>query len=113
MTKCGWRSIRRAVIGRSATRPQSGVYQVTLGPPIVARRRLPSTSTPAESDLTKLAAEDLPKEFLAHSRTPISTRAIRRRSAIAADCTRGCCYVVLGLLFAETFLAWRFGNASA
>jgi hypothetical protein len=89
----------------------SGVYKVELGAPISLEQSFAVNVDTAESDLARLPPEDLPKEFATHSRTDLDdddAPAIGQRSGLH----KLLLYGVLGLLFAETFLAWRFGNTA-
>jgi hypothetical protein len=88
---------------------QSGVYRVEVGAPLDRREAFAVNVNTAESDLTKIAPEDLPKQFATERRTNLDdpgAPAIRRRSGVHKNLL----YAVLGLLFVETFLAWRFGR---
>jgi hypothetical protein len=61
--------------------------------------------------LTKLAPEDLPKQFTTHKRAnldEVDSPNISRKSGLH----RNLLYAVLGLLVFETFLAWRFGHTA-
>jgi len=68
----------------------------------------------AESDLTRLPSEELPKEFVTHlthrhnNLDDAGTPSIGRRSGLH----KLLLYGVLGLLFFESFLAWRFTAAT-
>lgn len=87
---------------------QSGVYRVEVGAPIDRREAFAVNVNTAESDLTKIAPEELPRQFATQRRTnldELDAPAIRQRSGLH----KSLLYVVLGLLFVETFLAWRFG----
>jgi hypothetical protein len=90
---------------------ESGVYHVELGAPIERDEAFAVNVNTAESDLTKIAPEELPRQFAAQGRTnldDIDSPGIRHRSGLHKTLL----YCVLGLLFAETFLAWRFGRAT-
>ncbi len=90
---------------------QSGVYQVELGAPISRGESFAVNVDTAESDLSKLAADELPKEFTAHKRSNLDeaeSPSIGHRSGLH----KVLLYCVLGLLFVETFLAWRFWHAT-
>jgi hypothetical protein len=90
---------------------QSGVYRVDLGAPISREEAFAVNVDTSESDLTKLAADELPKEFTTHKRVNLDeadSPSIGRRSGLH----KSLLYCVLGLLFLETFLAWRFGHAT-
>jgi hypothetical protein len=89
----------------------SGVYRAELTAPAKVEEAFAVNVDTAESDLTKLAPDELPKEFkiygkqgLDESEAPqISTRSGLHKYLL---------YGVLGLLFSETFLAWWFGRAT-
>ena len=90
---------------------ESGVYRVELGAPISREEAFAVNVDTAESDLTRIAPEDLPKEFSTHKQSGLDeadSPAIGRRSGLH----RALLYSVLGLLFAETFLAWRMGHTA-
>lgn len=90
---------------------ESGVYQVELGAPIARHLAFAVNVDTAESDLTKIAPAELPKQFAAHGRSDlddIDSPSIHQRSGLHKNLL----YCVLGLLFAETFLAWRFGRGT-
>ena len=90
---------------------ESGVYHVELGVPIERDEAFAVNVDTAESDLTKIAPEELPRQFTVHGRTnldDIDSPSIHQRSGLHKNLL----YCVLGLLFAETFLAWRFGRAT-
>jgi hypothetical protein len=89
---------------------QSGVYTVELGAPVSRQQAFAVNVDTAESDLSRLAADELPKEFLAHQRDDLDetdSPAIGGRSGLH----KLLLYGVVALLFCETLLAWRFGNA--
>ncbi len=90
---------------------QSGMYHVELGAPVSRDESFAVNVDTSESDLTKVPAEELPKEFTAHQRTNLDetdSPSITRRSGLHKNLL----YCVLGLLFVEVFLAWRFGHAT-
>jgi hypothetical protein len=90
---------------------QSGIYHVELGAPISREEAFAVNVDTSESDLTKLAADELPKEFTTHKRANLDdaeSPSIGRRSGLH----KSLLYCVLGLLFLETLLAWRFGHAT-
>jgi hypothetical protein len=90
---------------------QSGVYRVELGAPVSRAQAFAVNVDTAESDLTRLAGDELPREFHAYQRDDLDeadSPAIGGRSGLH----KLLLYCVLGLLFVETFLAWRFGNAT-
>jgi hypothetical protein len=90
---------------------ESGVYRVDLGAPVSRNEAFAVNIDTSESDLTKLAPEELPKEFTTHKRSSLDeadSPNISHRSGVHKTLL----YCVLGLLFAETFLAWRFGHTT-
>lgn len=90
---------------------QSGVYRVALGSPLEREEAFAVNVNTVESDLTKIATEELPREFATHRQTnldDVDSPAIRQRSGLH----KALLYCVLALLFTETFLAWWFGRAT-
>ncbi|MFH1268640.1 MAG: hypothetical protein ABIK89_23185, partial [Planctomycetota bacterium] len=97
----------------------SGVYTVQSGPPISVRNVFAVNVDPVESDLARISPEELrnrvwPEVPFVHQTTwqnlddpPVGR--IGRSSGLA----RTLLYALLGLLFVETFLAWRFGYHTA
>ena len=108
--------VRMALEGQSsrwsyADTHESGVYRVELGAPIGREEAFAVNIDTAESDLTKLVPEDLPKQFTTHQHASLDAEdspTIGRKSGLH----RNLLYAVLGLLVAETFLAWRFGHTA-
>jgi hypothetical protein len=98
-----------------ANTDQSGVYLAEFGPPIDQKRVIAVNTVPAESDLTKLVADDLRDLFPGWDFT-LTDR--WEQSAISSigdlESTgafhRPLLYLALLLLFLETVLAWRFGH---
>ncbi len=94
----------------------SGIYTAEFGPPLSRRQAFAVNVDPAESDLARLTLEELrsdvwPDVAFVHQTKwqsvddpPVGR--ISRRS----DLPKTLLYAVLGLLLAETFLAWRFGH---
>jgi hypothetical protein len=92
----------------------SGIYAVRFGPPVSRSDLFAVNVDTVESDLTKLTAEQLRQGLW--SGTPFETsrenlevepiRRIGRRGTLSKELL----YAALGLLFVETFLAWRFGH---
>jgi hypothetical protein len=88
---------------------QSGVYQAELGTPVGRQELYAVNVNTAESDLAQIAPEELPREFSTHRRTNLDggdSPAVTHRSGLH----KSLLYCVLGLLLAETFLAWRYGR---
>ena len=89
----------------------SGVYRVELGPPVAREQAFAVNVDTAESDLSRLAGDELPKEFTTHRRDNLDeseSPMLGQRSGLH----KLLLYSVLGLLLAETFLAWRFSDAT-
>ncbi|MGD9723693.1 MAG: BatA domain-containing protein [Pirellulales bacterium] len=89
---------------------QSGVYRAELGPPLARELSFAVNVDTNESDLSRLAADDLPSEFLTHKRDDLDAAdspAIGQRSGLH----RLLLYGVLGLLLFEMLLAGRFAGA--
>jgi hypothetical protein len=90
---------------------QSGVYRVQLGAPLDRQEAFAVNVNTSESDLTKITPQELPRHFSTHGRTnldDIDSPTIGQRSGVHKNLL----YWVLGLLFGETLLAWRFGRAT-
>jgi hypothetical protein len=88
----------------------SGVYRAAMKPAQVEEAFAVNVDT-AESDLTKLAPDELPKEFTIYGKQGLDESEapqIQTRSGLH----KYLLYGVLGLLFSETFLAWWFGRAA-
>ena len=91
---------------------QSGVYRVEIGAPVSRDEAYAVNVNTAESDLARISPEELPREFSTHGRASADESgvpAIAQRSGLH----KSLLYIVLGLLFVETILAWRFGRASS
>ncbi|MFW6125423.1 MAG: hypothetical protein ACOC46_04675, partial [Pirellulales bacterium] len=94
----------------------SGPYQVHLGPPVAETHTFAVNVDPEESDLTKLQRDELAHEllpdvefaYLTQWQNPEETpqAPVRHRG----DLHHLLLYGVLGLLLAESVLAWRFGH---
>lgn len=95
---------------------QSGIYTAKFPPPMSQSEAYAVNVDTAESDLAHLTAKELRDEVwpgvsFVHQTTwenldeQPSTRASRRNGL-----PKGLLYAVLGLLLAETYLAWRFGH---
>ena len=98
---------------------RSGIYTATLGPPISRSQSFAVNVDTRQSDLEQLSQDDLRSDvwpgipFL--YQTTWQNLDARAASPIArpGQLHVSLLYVVLGLVFTETFLAWRFGhNAS-
>ena len=94
---------------------RSGIYTVTVGPPLDLERPVAVNGWPEESDLTKLHAADLRSmvpgwEFNLldqwRNDEARSSAGIQERSELH----RPLLYLALSLLFLETFLAWKFSH---
>jgi len=89
---------------------ESGVYGVELGAPVDRKQTFAVNVNTAESDLAKIAPEELPREFTTHQKSDLDdadSPAIVKRSGLH----KSLLYGVFGLLLSETLLAWWFGNA--
>jgi hypothetical protein len=95
---------------------QSGIYTATLGPPVSRSQSFAVNVDIRQSDLAQLSQEDLRSDvwpgipFL--YQTTWQNLDARGASPIArpGQLHVSLLYAVLGLLFTETFLAWRFGH---
>ncbi len=88
----------------------SGVYRVELGAPLSSEDFFAVNVDTAESDLARLAPEELPKQFTTHRRASLDeadSPTVGHRSGLH----KLLLYFALALLLAETYLAWRFGHA--
>lgn len=95
---------------------QSGIYSADYGPPISRRDTFAVNVDPQQGDLAKLEADELRDQVwsgvnFVHRTTwqdldQEPTTEISRRGGLH----RWLLFGVLGLLFAETFLAWQFGH---
>jgi hypothetical protein len=91
--------------------PASGVYRVELGPPLAREEAFAVNVDTAESDLTRLPGDELPREFTIYRRENLDEGelpAIGQRSGLH----KLLLYGALGLLLCESFLAWRFARAT-
>jgi len=94
---------------------QSGIFTARFGPPIDRDRMYAVNVDTAESDLAQLSADELRTDvwpgvtFLHQTAWQNAVRPAVGASLARAGLQVDLLYVVLGLLFLETFLAWRFG----
>ena len=93
----------------------SGVYAAQFSRPPTRRDLFAVNVDPAESDLTKLSAEELRSQWpgvpLVHQTTwKEADEPPMVRSQGTGELAKSLLFGVLGLLFAETFLARRFGH---
>jgi len=94
---------------------QSGVYAARFGPPVDRSLLFAVNVDTAESDLAQLSADELQAEvwpgvaFLHQTAWQNAGRPAIGASLAGAGLQVEMLYMVLGLLFLETFLAWRFG----
>jgi hypothetical protein len=94
---------------------QSGIYEATFGPPTNRSQTFAVNVDTAESDLTQVDPEDLRNEtwpnipFIYRTSWQdikgTAVGAALAKHALHVDLL----YVVLGLLFAESFLGWKMG----
>lgn len=89
----------------------SGVYRAELTAPAKVEEAFAVNVDTAESDLTKLAPDELPKEFLIYGKQGLDESEAPKIST-RSGLHKYLLYAVLGLLFSETFLAWWFGRAT-
>jgi hypothetical protein len=88
---------------------QSGVYLAQLGNPVSREETFAVNVDTAESNLARLEPDELPKQFTTNLHSDLddlSSAAVSRHSNL----NKILLYTVLGLVFAETLLAWRFGH---
>jgi hypothetical protein len=88
----------------------SGVYQAEFGEPINATQLFAVNIDPRESDLARISRDELPPEL---SREVEAANRNVSSAALAGPrwhLFRWLLGLVLVLLVAETWLAWRFGN---
>ena len=87
----------------------SGVYLARLGAPATQEEAFAVNVDTAESNLTRLDPDELPKPFTTDHQTDFggdASASVSRHSNL----NRMLLYTVLGLVLAETLLAWRFGH---
>jgi hypothetical protein len=87
----------------------SGLYRVELGAPISREELFAVNVETAESDLSRLAPDELPSQFATQRNASLddaTAPSVSQRNALH----RMLLYAALGLLLVETFLAWRFGH---
>jgi hypothetical protein len=96
---------------------RNGFYTVTVGSPLNRREMLAVNVDSKESDLAQITLEGLrdevwPGVHFLHQTTwqnaaqPIAASALARPAGLQVEML----YFVLGMLFLETMLAWRFGH---
>ncbi|MGA2797605.1 MAG: VWA domain-containing protein [Thermoguttaceae bacterium] len=94
---------------------QSGVYAARFGPPMDRNLLFAVNVDTAESDLAQLSPDELQTDvwpgvaFLHQTAWQNAGRTAIGASLAGAGSQVELLYLVLGLLFLETFLAWRFG----
>ena len=92
---------------------QSGVYRAVYGPPLETSQSFAVNVDTAESDLSRVDAEMLPAELLVQTQIASDTRAVAMLgSGEEGRLFRVLLMGLLGLLFVETLLAWRFGSSA-
>jgi hypothetical protein len=93
---------------------RSGVYRAVYGPPVTKEQRFAVNVDTAESDLARIDPELLPKELLVKTQITADTPpAAMLGTGDEGRLFRIVLIALLILLFLETYLAWRFGSASA
>jgi hypothetical protein len=94
----------------------SGIYTATLGPPANRSQSFAVNVDTRESDLAAVDVEDLKSNVWPEVPFQYQTTWQQTDAQVAAPVVRSwrlpvlLLYAVLGLLVAETFLAWRFGH---
>ena len=95
---------------------RSGVYVARLGPPFSRSQSFAVNVNTAESDLSPVTVEELQSEIWPGVPFSCQTSLQAADARAAGPIVRPghlhveLLYLVLGLLFVETFLAWRFGH---
>lgn len=96
---------------------QSGIYTARFGPPVDRTEHFAVNVDTAESDLTPLGIDELRSDVwpgvpFVHQTTwrNLDVRTSGGRIARRGRLPVKLLYVVLGLLFFESYLAWRFGH---
>ena len=90
----------------------SGPYEARIGPPVSSSQRFALQLNPRESDLERLPPEMLPAQF--GSSAPAAPATLPQLGpAPARSYFRLLLSLVLGLVLAETVLAWFIGRGSA
>jgi hypothetical protein len=87
----------------------SGVYTVEIGSPVNRQEMYAVNVDTAESNLARVDPQELPRGFTMNRQNDLDepdSGVVGRRGGLH----KALLYCVLGLLFCETFLAWRFGN---
>ncbi|HEY1785628.1 MAG TPA: BatA domain-containing protein [Pirellulales bacterium] len=87
---------------------QSGVYQVRIGTSPAREELFVANVDTSESDLSRVEPGDLPKQFTTGADPVAET--IAAPTGRQNHLNKNCLYGALGLLLAETLLAWRFGH---
>ncbi len=88
---------------------QSGLYLAKIGNPVTREEEFAVNLDTAESNLTRIDADELPKQFITGLRADADdggASTVSRHNNL----NKILLYTVLGLVLAETFLAWRFGH---
>ena len=88
---------------------QSGLYLAKIGNPVTREEEFAVNLDTAESNLTRIDADELPKQFITGPRADADdggASTVSRHNNL----NKILLYTVLGLVLAETFLAWRFGH---
>ncbi len=87
----------------------SGIYTVEIGSPVNRQEIYAVNVDTAESNLARVDPQELPRGFTMNRQNDLDepdSGVVGRRGGLH----KMLLYGVLGLLFFETFLAWRFGN---
>jgi hypothetical protein len=89
---------------------QSGIYHVVLGAPLARQENFSVNVDTSESDLARAAVEDLPRQFSARERTGLEQTDFANVS-YRGGFHKQLLYLALGLLLAETAVAWWYGHS--
>jgi hypothetical protein len=89
---------------------QSGLYHVVLGAPLSRQESFSVNVDTSESDLSRVAVEDLPRQFSARERMGLEQTDFANIS-YRGGFHKQLLYLALGLLLAETLVAWWYGHA--
>ncbi|HEX5472643.1 MAG TPA: hypothetical protein VFW73_12195, partial [Lacipirellulaceae bacterium] len=89
----------------------SGIYSLR-GLPKSGVKRVAVNVDSAESDLAKIDPHSLPQEFHVHNDQRGAASGVTIAATSQSDWSQSILWAALALLFAETFMAWRFGRGS-
>jgi hypothetical protein len=92
----------------------SGIYEISLGPPVSRSELIAVNVDPAESDLTRIESDEIKTElgpageFVEAAAADASTRRTGGADATPGPLSRWLLVGLFGLLFVEQLMAWRF-----